>query len=174
MSRARPLQKNCIDASAPGELIGFSRAMHDFDRKKGEPVLRPALRTLAIHSALATLTALILSTRRRISVALIVSLRRVIPLRPALVPVAIAFAVAVLTFLAALLPTRILRTTLVRLARHVSIPTLLTSLIRLSHWSLLGRLRGRPTWSKLGAELISPLVDHSSSDHSLLVTPTSV
>src|SRR4029077_10088398 len=105
--------------------------------------------------ALATLTALLLSTRRRISVALIVTLRRVVALRPALVPVAIAFAVAVLTFLAALLPTRILRTTLVRVARHVSIPTLLTSLIRLSHWSLLGRLRGRPTWSKLDAELIT-------------------
>ena len=148
--------------------------MHCFDKNRASRFFGPPFARLAIHSALATLTALLLSTRRRISVALIVTLRRVVALRPALVPVAIAFAVAVLAFLAALLPTRILRTTLVRLARHVSIPTLLTSLIRLSHWSLLGRLRGRPTWSKLGAELISPLVDHSSSDHSLLVTPTSV
>jgi hypothetical protein len=72
-----------------------------------------------------------------------------------LVPVAVSLAVALLTFLAALLSTRILRTTLVLVARLVSISALLVALIRLSHWFLLGRLRGRPVRSKLGAELIT-------------------
>jgi hypothetical protein len=109
----------------------------------------------AIRSALPALTALTLSTRSRIPVALFATLRRVIALRPALVPVAVSLAVARLTFVAALLSTRFLRTTLVLVARHVSIPALLVSLIRLSHWFLLGRLRGRPVRSKLGAELIT-------------------
>jgi hypothetical protein len=108
----------------------------------------------AIRAARATLTALFLSARRRIPVALVATLRRVIALRPALVPVAVSLVVALLTFLAALLSTRILRTTLVLIARHVSISALLVSLIRLCHWFLLGRLRGRPDKSKLGAELI--------------------
>jgi len=72
-----------------------------------------------------------------------------------LVLIAITFVVAVLTLLAALLPTRTLRTTLVLIARHVSIPALLVSLLRLSHWFLLGPLRGRPARSKLDAELIT-------------------
>jgi hypothetical protein len=98
---------------------------------------------------------LILSTRRRIPVALVATLRRVVALRPALVPVAVSLAVALLTFLTALLSTGILRTTLVLVARHVSIPALLVSLIWLSHWFLLGRLLGRPVRSKLDAELIT-------------------
>jgi hypothetical protein len=98
---------------------------------------------------------LILSTRRRIPVALVATLRRVVALRPALVPVAVSLAVALLAFLTALLSTGILRTTLVLVARHVSIPALLISLIWLSHWFLLGRLVGRPVRSKLDAELIT-------------------
>jgi hypothetical protein len=107
---------------------------------------------------------LILSTRRRIPVALVATLRWVVALRPALVPVAVSLAVALLTFLTfltALLSTRILRTTLVLVSWHVSIPTLLVSLIWLSHWFLLGRLHDRQVRSKLGAELITHSRDGS-------------
>jgi hypothetical protein len=110
---------------------------------------------------------LILSARRRIPVALVATLRRVVALRPALVPVAVSLAVALLAFLTALLSTGILRTTLVLVARHVSIPALLISLIWLSHWFLLGRLLGRPVRSKLDAELIT--YSRDGSEHRLCV-----
>jgi len=136
-----------------GELIGFAaRCPISIDR--ASRFSSPPFARLAVHSTLAALAALLLSTRRRISVALVITLRRGIALRLALVPIAIAFAIAVLTLLAALLPTRTLRTTLVPIARHVSIPALLVSLIRLSHWFLLSRFVAARQGSKLDAELI--------------------
>jgi hypothetical protein len=54
--------KYCIGAYAPGELIGFRRTMHYFDRKRASRFSGPPVARLAIHSALAALAALILST----------------------------------------------------------------------------------------------------------------
>src|SRR4029079_14087788 len=64
MSGARPLQrargsgtsagtlaKYCINVSAPGDLIGFRRTMHDFDRNASRFV-SPSFERLAIHPAL--------------------------------------------------------------------------------------------------------------------------